>query len=474
MKKFIIRVTAAVMCLHLCTLFPTHAESGRKIVILGDSISAGTGLSSEEKNYVDLIKQATHAQIQNFSQPNADTAAVLTALDDPEIQNALANADDIIITAGLYDIMNPFMNTASGFMTQFGFTRFIDVFTANLQDYGIEDENELVRFSNALSDAAAVNLESAQANTKAITEKLSQYNNAKIIYQSVYNLLDNIDIYDSLSVKRKKAYDSVRNPLKAVLNEAINDPLHEWADLHENVILADIYTEFQGNAWQYTGLYDMEMNPTAKGHAKIAEIILKQAELPQMGDVNHDNNINALDAALVLRHATLSGSGLGDLLTEEQKFYANVDENTFINSQDAAQILSYATAQGSGQSYYFRPASSKPETAQAGNNPEIIDPDPDQPGDVLTDPDPDQPGDILTDPDPDQPGDILTDPDPDQPGDILTDPDPDQPGDILTDPDPDQPGDVLTDPDPDQPGDILTDPDQPGDILTDPDPDQPE
>ena len=378
---------------------PAHAEAVRHIVSIGDGISTGAGLNSNAQSYISLIEDYTNVRIQNFAQEDATTADILTALDRPEIQKALSEADVILVNIGIHDIMDEFLITANSFMTEFHFGRFTDVFTASLAEHGFESEDELIPYANQLADAIKTNQNTAAENIQAIQEKLSAYQNAEIVWQTVYNLLDNVEMYDTLSAKRQMAYRSIMNPAGAVLNESINGFLTESAQA--NVHVADVYTAFQGQAYAYTNLYDLNLYPNAKGHEKIAELIIAEADLSRMGDIDGDEEIKASDAAKALEHAASIGSGAGGTLNESQMKAADVDADEEITSKDAAQILVYAAAVGSGEKYQFRTV----------DDTELTDPDPYQPGEELTDPDPNQPGEELTDPDPNQPDEELTDPD---------------------------------------------------------------
>ena len=60
------------------------------------------------------------------------------------------------------------------------------------------------------------------------------------------------------------------------------------------------------------------------------------------GDVNGDEEVNAVDASLTLQeYALLSGeSGIGRF-TESQSRAADIDENGFVDAVDASRILAY-------------------------------------------------------------------------------------------------------------------------------------
>lgn len=67
-----------------------------------------------------------------------------------------------------------------------------------------------------------------------------------------------------------------------------------------------------------------------------------------LGDVNQDGEINAVDAADILKESALLGSGMPNTFTDAQKLAADVNHDDAVNAADAAVILQYATILGSG------------------------------------------------------------------------------------------------------------------------------
>lgn len=68
----------------------------------------------------------------------------------------------------------------------------------------------------------------------------------------------------------------------------------------------------------------------------------------ELGDLNGDGEVNAVDAADLLIAAALIGAGESSGLTDEQKIAADVDGNEELNAVDASIILQYAAACGAG------------------------------------------------------------------------------------------------------------------------------
>ncbi len=68
-----------------------------------------------------------------------------------------------------------------------------------------------------------------------------------------------------------------------------------------------------------------------------------------LGDLNHDNTVNASDAALILIASAEKGAVKDVNLTEQQKLDADVNKDGSFDASDAAVVLIYSAAYGSGQ-----------------------------------------------------------------------------------------------------------------------------
>ncbi|MDE5769968.1 MAG: hypothetical protein K2H82_11345, partial [Oscillospiraceae bacterium] len=286
-------------------------DSRKQIVIIGDGISTRAGLAQGELSYPEILENTTEIAVQNFAQEAYTTDQILSCLEDPEIQEALAQADLILVTAGIHDIMTPFISKAQEFMEEFGFVHFEDIFSANLSDYGIEDETELLYYANELTNAAKQNRDTAEENLQKITENLLQYENAEIVFQTVYNNLNTVRNYRKLSLKRKQAYNSISNPITTIMEKAFNEHLRSIAQENENVQVVDTFSLFQGKAYQYVNLDDLDVHPNAKGHSKIADAIievtgLERKEIPDPSETETTTETMSTTASMITSSETAS------------------------------------------------------------------------------------------------------------------------------------------------------------------------
>ncbi len=344
---------AAVMLL-TGTSMPASAEDVTKIVVLGDSISTGAGLSDQKQSYVNLVADNLGATVQNFAQDAYTTQDVLDCLEDTQVQQALSEADMILVTVGIHDIMDPFLDEANALKEKYGFEKFMDVFTAQLEDYGLT-EDELSGYATDLKAAAALNRDSAAANMLTIAEELAVYTNAEIVYQTVYNSMNTIEIYDQLSSKRKMAYRTITNAVTIPLNDetsttqsSINKSLRQIATQYD-CTLVDTYTAFETLAYQYCNLTELDVNPTSLGHSVIAAEILAASGSLKKGDVNADGSVNAKDASWILVHAAKVAAGSDPMLGAAQETAGDVNGDNAPNAADASKVLIYAADEAAGK-----------------------------------------------------------------------------------------------------------------------------
>lgn len=120
-----IRRIIGLLCMLLlcCGMVPASASAAGtgSYVALGDSISAGYGLSEGELSFPERLAQSTRYALADFSSSDGVTSqALLETLSQPEVADAVKNADVITITVGGNDLMNAlyeYLAEASGTMT---------------------------------------------------------------------------------------------------------------------------------------------------------------------------------------------------------------------------------------------------------------------------------------------------------------------------------------------------------------------
>ena len=270
-----IRRIIGLLCMLLlcCGMVPASAsavETG-SYVALGDSISAGYGLSEGELSFPERLAQSTGYALADFSSSDGVTSqALLETLSQPEVADAVKSADVITITVGGNDLMNAlyeYLAEASGTMTADEIREGLengsfDVFTLmglmqQLDGFPISSQ------ASAALTALGANLSCALAQIKGMNP------DATCIVANQYN-----------------PYGHINNPFAAdivstfeVGVQALNTTLARVAQA-QGATVVDVHGIFAAssanpcNAY-FTGLDDfsLDFHPNALGHQLIAEAV---------------------------------------------------------------------------------------------------------------------------------------------------------------------------------------------------------
>lgn len=350
-RRFSAAVLAAVM-MTAAVPFTASAEETAKthIVVLGDCISAGSGLAEGEQSYAELLADYMNARITCFAQESYMTDDVLACLDQADVQTALADADMILVSAGINDVLTSYKTLAYEYLEEFQLESFRDLFYTKHGWMGVSLADVMMR-ATYLSAATTENKNTAISNIKAIGKKLSQYPDAEVIYVNVYNAMDKIEEFDELNENRQLAYNTAAvYPINGVLNDpyTINPTIDSVAETYGFTVV-DAYTLFEGDAYKYADPANIDYNLNADGQALLAVETAKTAGILMYGDLDGDKDVSAADSSALLEHAAEIGSGNpAGTLNAVQLAAADVNNDTEVDASDAAAILVYAAMVGAG------------------------------------------------------------------------------------------------------------------------------
>ena len=91
MKQNLMKLAAAmlagVLSVGAAGSFDVHAEDETHIVVLGDSLSFGSGLEEGEKSYVELLGELPDTEVLNFSYDHMTTENMLHYMNDRQMQS---------------------------------------------------------------------------------------------------------------------------------------------------------------------------------------------------------------------------------------------------------------------------------------------------------------------------------------------------------------------------------------------------
>lgn len=380
MAKILSAVLTASMTFSVAVPFQVNAvEKNSSIVLLGDGVFTGAGLSESDRSCVEILDSLTDAEIRNFAFDNATTTDVLAQLDSEEVQAALAGADVVIVSAGMHDIFEPYIEAAQAQLEKFEvdyswhLDNITELFYMRPSDIGVSSDNIdtlATEYTSPLSRAARQNRNAAAENLENIGQRLSMYPNAKVIYVNCFNIMDTLANLSELSAKRQDSYNLVKRPVGACLNSDkvnVNGAIRNNATNYGSAIV-DTFTGFAGRAYEYSYLPVLNVNPSRTGHEWIAMEILsaigedentRVQDYLTIGDTNCDGQVDATDAAKILMHSASYGGGYAGYFGNYAHRIANVTamgksvDNDNIDSIDASLILQYAALKGSGENPDF-------------------------------------------------------------------------------------------------------------------------
>ncbi|WP_273446729.1 GDSL-type esterase/lipase family protein [Thermophilibacter provencensis] len=332
-----IRRIIGLLCMLLlcCGMVPASASAAGtgSYVALGDSISAGYGLSEGEPSFPERLAQSTGYALADFSSSEGVTSqALLETLSQPEVADAVKSADVITITVGGNDLMNAlyeYLAEASGTMAA-------DEIREGLEN-GSFDVFTLMGLMQQLngfpiSSQASAALTTLRTNLSRALEQIKGMNpDATCIVANQYN-----------------PYGHINNPFAAdivstfeVGVQALNTTLAGVAQARGATVV-DVHGIFAASSTNpcnayFTGLDDfsLDFHPNALGHQLIAEAVeqaLPKPDPAQTYDVwVAGTQVSDDNAGDVLGDGTVSYDPASNTLTLNNAiidYQENQDDNT--------------------------------------------------------------------------------------------------------------------------------------------------
>lgn len=408
MKKYLSLILSAVMSFSAFASVPAYAESSdssiNNMVVFGDSISSGYGLSDSEYSYSEICADYYGCNVDNFAVSGTSSTTLCNTIQNlsDSKKQSIANSDVVVISTGGIDIINYSSKRILEFMAnknllKSGFTADDIPETPGLSDItrmvnlrgegGLKeylDENpratfdlntELSRIYKNLcisSDSTdGVIPDKIMGNIKTMVNTIKEINpDVRIVVQTVYQPLQLSQEYitseygggsyaSMLSLVRTR-YNSVmdffRTELKQIDGIEVADVFQQFSSL--NNVLTESSNENPGYTYYFTNIQEpleattegektKDYHPNQKGHLAIATTIIDT-----LGVKNENSGelyaqiFNSLDDKKdypLIAYRTFINStdtSLGDL-----------DGDGLINAVDATSILiEYAKLSTGGQS----------------------------------------------------------------------------------------------------------------------------
>lgn len=238
-------------------LLPADAQvrAPKNLVLFGDSISTGYGLSDSGKSFGSLLEKSLSVpRYQDLAVNGATSAGVLASVTNHKAE--IRSADTILLTAGGNDVLNVFF---SAIRSSLGLAE--NAPARQVLDKLIGKKDALGQIESRLKNAETqAKLKAAEANfaknLPAIVLEIRATNpHAKLYIQTVYNpFSDGSDLF----------------PFSGLADEIlsrINAEIKSGASGKYTVI--DSYSAFRNQALTLTNIAGFDIHPSEAGHAVI-------------------------------------------------------------------------------------------------------------------------------------------------------------------------------------------------------------
>lgn len=253
-----------LLCFMLLTAFlwsafipPASAQvsAPKNLVLFGDSISTGYGLSDPGKSFGSLLEKALSVpHYKNLAVNGATSANVLASVRSHKEE--IRAADTILLTAGGNDVLNVFF---SSIRSSLGLPE--NAPTRQILESLIGKKNALDQIEAKLKDAQTqAKLKAAEAgfaqNLPAIVSEIHTTNpRAKLYIQTVYNpFSDESDLF----------------PFASLADEILNRINTEIKNCAAGIYtIIDSYSAFRNQALTLTNIAGFDIHPSEAGHAVI-------------------------------------------------------------------------------------------------------------------------------------------------------------------------------------------------------------
>ena len=272
-RKLVTVLSAAVI--FIMAVVPVSAETATReveadvpprLLVLGDSIATGYGLEGYDKgkegcqSYANILKDRYSSELPaeceftltNRAVDGMTSEGLLSELNSGSLDEALKNADCIIISIGGNDLLHALWD----FLADKGIT--------SPSSATVVDVVKIVATLGKLKDKLDENLAAFETNLTAITGYITSKTEGVLIMQTLYDPFQSFGLIPGFS--------SIAADKIARLDETIRA---HAGDASRNYTVCDVAPEFVGRSDELTNMGRIDIHPNAEGHKVIAELLDK-------------------------------------------------------------------------------------------------------------------------------------------------------------------------------------------------------
>lgn len=353
-KKTSGRAAAFLAAAAVCTAampFHANADSGMKIVALGDSITNGYSVDgSLIASYPELISSYYGAELVNYAQDGLTSAGLLAQLSDGAVQSDIASADVVLITIGGNDVLGPFLNNEYIDATKYNS---LSALIAGVKEQGDIAALKLQLYLNSTMPDAIKN---CNANVQQIAGQICGMTDAAVVIQTVYNPMD-LDGDDTTHVQSGSVTALCANVNNYLEGKPDNTLYPEDGGINDiirglgGVSVVDTFYTFENHSYFYTHIDNADVHPNSKGHLAIAETIIECLNIPETGNENgtlfrRAYTFSGAEQTLAGVNASINKAVLARAMMNYA--YGDVDASGVIDILDAAAALGIYASQSAG------------------------------------------------------------------------------------------------------------------------------
>ncbi len=394
-KKYISAILASAMAVSSLASFSASAESYGNgdidIMVLGDSIAAGTGLTKNEYNYGQLVADYLGGDVYNYAvsgYESAETLAQIRAFDSTQ-KTQLADSEVVVISIGGNDMMAYATESLLDFavqnnlladgktaadipakknfktLSEFFDTDKVKAYTANLANaLKFNDKLDSIYRNITYTDKQAngpayeqVIAKQIIPNINAMVEEIKAVNpDARVIVQTVYNPLQFSAEYEAnLKNTYSATYYSAYVQFKTIFHNTtrrFSEQIKEVDGIEVADVLADISSEDstgQKYGWYFTGMQggksSTDVHPTQAGHTAIAVSVLNA-----IGETSEDGGLLALTFNKLEEVESYPAYALEKYNKFEGSYIlGDLNGDKIINSSDASVVLEQYALSSTGK-----------------------------------------------------------------------------------------------------------------------------
>lgn len=397
MKKYISAALASVMAVSSFSVFSASAESYGKgdidIMVIGDSIAAGSGLAKNEYNYGKLVADYLGGDVWNYAVSGYSSEEILNQLRsfNSTQKEQLADSEYVVVSVGGNDLISYTAEALLDYAAQNDLlaegktvddipekktletlSEFFDMDA--VKEY-TKDMKKAVEFNDKL-DSIYCNLTYTDAQTngsaykqiiakqvipniKAITEEIKAVNpDAKVVIQTIYNPLQfSTEYEENLKNTYSATYYTAYIKFKTIFNNTTKrfaEQLRavegiEIAEVLDNISAADSNGKKYG--WYFTNMQGdsktVGIHPTQAGHTAIAVAVLDV-----IGETREDGGLLALTMNFIKDAENYPTYTMNKYSKYAGKYVlGDLNGDYFIDASDASLILQQYALSSTGKEY---------------------------------------------------------------------------------------------------------------------------